>query len=354
MDQPHASLLTALNDDVLLLICAALQQLTLKIQTSRDSLTTTVYLKVLSLTCKRLRALCIPQLFESITLCCGPESTWADALARLEAWDPAIGRYARAVTITLLSRSKEELPFPVSLPAKLANFLQSIASSSLRLDSLTFLIDTDRTPLFAAEFARRRLVFPGVRRLTLGPANEVLIAHFPDTHTLSGRRYEWLTNAKEPSHALVRAAAGLERLECLVLREHWDPRLMDAVQDVLPRLKILVMAPPSTLHRDLPLETLVAYLSRFPALAILSVPPSAVLLAGFTLSHSGLLTRDNVQKRRAEAEERIARAVFEQCAQMREVWFGRSRRATLGLEAEAEGGRRKLVWDSKVPVWLQR
>ncbi|KAI0347707.1 hypothetical protein BDW22DRAFT_1349755 [Trametopsis cervina] len=158
----------------------------------------------------------------------------------------------------------------------------------------------------------------------------------------------------EISHAQVRAAARLERLECLVLGDQWDSRLMDAVHDAIPGLKILVMAPPSKLHRDLSLETLVAHLSRFPALTILSLPPAAVIIDGFTPRSGAVVGWHSMKRRRAEAEERVARAVFEQCEQMREVWFGRVWRAMLGPEVQAEGGRRELVWDSRVPVWLQR
>ncbi|KAI0347709.1 hypothetical protein BDW22DRAFT_1341019 [Trametopsis cervina] len=356
MEQACASRLTSLNDDVLLDICAALQE-TLVTEMSQTTLYINMFpynaaLKALSLTCKRIRVLCVPLLFDTIAIqIAWKQDTWARALARLESWDLAMAQYVRTVIITLLPGPTKESPlFPNSLPAKLADLLQS----TTRLDTLTVLIAPDHASLFAAEFARRRLVFPSVRRLALGPSNEVFLPYFPDARTLTGRHTEWAASTKETSHALVRAAARLERLECLVLREQWDPSLMDVVQDAIPGLKILVMAPPSTLHQDLSLETLVAHLSRFPALTILSLPPAAVLLAGFTHPSGAEVGLHSVKRRRAEAEEHVARTVFEQCAQMREVWFGGMRRAMLGPDLLTKGGERELVWDSKVPVWLQR
>ncbi|KAI0347692.1 hypothetical protein BDW22DRAFT_1479630 [Trametopsis cervina] len=204
-------------------------------------------LKVLSSTCKRLfKVLCVP----SLRMGAGHMGPCTREARELGPSDGTIRLLKQAVSldstviITLLPGPTKESPlFPDSLPAKLADLLLS----TTRLDTLTVLIAPDHAPLFAAEFARRRLVFPSVRRLALGLSNEVLLLYFPDARTLTGRYTESVASTQEASHALVRAAARLERLECLVLREQWDPRLMDIVQDAIPGLKILIMAPPSTL-----------------------------------------------------------------------------------------------------------
>ncbi|KAI0337604.1 hypothetical protein BDW22DRAFT_861150 [Trametopsis cervina] len=90
-----------LNDDVLLLICAAVRdliELDLSIASRyvpRPCLEKATPLKNLSLTGKHIRELCLPYLFSCIGLHSQVADPWFNALRRIDEWNSAHAKYAR-------------------------------------------------------------------------------------------------------------------------------------------------------------------------------------------------------------------------------------------------------------------
>ncbi|KAI0337389.1 hypothetical protein BDW22DRAFT_1364156 [Trametopsis cervina] len=370
----YVSGLNRVNDDVLALICAAVKQSqnSGRVWDWNDSDHISLSpLNALSLTCRRVRAQCVPYLFQQITLCCVADHPWARAIEMLSDWNPAHSAYVRELSIALSGPYVFSGPHDnlvEDLATTLADTLYRISKAATSLEALRVEIDEFQVGLFQAAFAARGLIFPGVRRLTVGPFNDYMVAHCPHTTMLAGNRAwrsrrEYIT--REYTLRLFDQAVGLENLECFALRTLWDYKLLVALGEAGLHVRTLLI--PGFLDWFTRFEALAVPLSLLPDVEVLSIPMASELNAGFEVPECDDEGSDSERSaweaymdlQRQEAEERVAVFVFEHCPGLRELWFDTSTKASRiqderdrGDGGEDGGG---LVWlrgdEVEPPPW---
>ncbi|KAK7458797.1 hypothetical protein VKT23_009803 [Stygiomarasmius scandens] len=353
------TILDYLDDDVLANICSTLYDLGPKSTFDSTGCPATFGAKnsitSLSLTCKRFRAHCLAYVFQVFILYCHGDNPWDRAMKKLEGWNPEYSPYVREVHIHLeLGYKEDPEPFINELPSALANTLSTM-STSRRLDRLTLIINENRAPLFGNAFAQANFSLPSVKRLLVGPYNEYAINHCPNVECISVNGFVWLHSRKggqerEHSLNLMQCASTLSNLKCFMMREYWNEKLLIALHEAIPTIKILVL--PCGL-RGIRFEDFVVHLSRFRQVETLSIPDASQLGIGFTPPRCGNIYRGprgaeihkNVQRQRKEAQEHAASVIFDKCPWLKELWFDTNTRVTMkrrdGLRDSEKG---ELEW----------
>ncbi|KAF5353142.1 hypothetical protein D9758_008772 [Tetrapyrgos nigripes] len=290
-------------------------------------------------------------------------------MAKLKDWNPEYSLYVREVSI-LFKRSPGIMPppkdFVKELPDTLASILSRISSSSTRLSKMAFNTDQHTVHSFKKAFARAQhqhrdqrpgtgttdettgtllsLSFPTVICLTVGPYNEFIVQHCPNIRHISDVPHSvWggnIGHAREHIMNLIEEARKIENLESFVIREALTEELMNALYSSIPRIKTLAILRHSILYMSFE-DFVSTHLSRFRHLRILSIPDVSHLDVGYSPPQWGGFSprpdADEIRKRIDEgkqARERVARAIFEACPLLKELWFEDRIRASV----KAKGG----------------
>ncbi|KAF5353143.1 hypothetical protein D9758_008773 [Tetrapyrgos nigripes] len=230
--------------------------------------------------------------------------------------------------------------FVEELPDTLASILSRISSSSSRLSKMKFNVERAQVHLFKDAFARHGqpsiastgLLFPTVTRLAVGPYNEFIVQHCPNIRHLSDVPYNvWhgqIGDVRVHVMNLIEEAQKIENLESFVVRETLTGDLMNALYSSIPRIKTLAILRHCIFHMSF--EDFVSiHLSRFHHLRMLCIPDVSNLGVGYNPPRWGLVKyrpdADEILKRMNEegqqARERVARAIFDTCPWLKELWF---------------------------------
>ncbi|KAI0347449.1 hypothetical protein BDW22DRAFT_1351888 [Trametopsis cervina] len=341
----HPLQLLDLNDDVLLLICAAVRDLTEPDPSivPRPWLKKANPMKNLSLTCKHIRELCLPYLFSCLRLHSQVADPWSNALRRIDEWNSAHAKYASEVFICINIGWILDPVFPPSLPARLIELLQTVASTGVPLEKLTLAVHDREASAFANAFASCSIVFPDMRVLIICPSLHTVVRCCPRTQVLRG----WNFNDRDDSELgrrFVYEAKGLVDLRCFVLYEGECCLEITELRDTVSHVSMLIIPAFRYAMRALgDVETFISHLSQMPSVKVLCVPPAR-------LGEAEERNKENkrVYQDRLVCENRYASMLFERCSDLRELWFSEMTKVTRGEDGE-------LVWarDDQTgrPIW---
>ncbi|KAI0343037.1 hypothetical protein BDW22DRAFT_1356606 [Trametopsis cervina] len=347
-------MLDRLNDDVLVLICAA--------AAAQDT-----PLIALSETCRRLRIFCLPHIFRSISLRCADSETWDNARQKLLTWDPASSTYVRELSVLLPIEKRYGISdtIPQDLPDKLLDMLETLSVASKKhLEKLTIVIDEGQAPVFEAAFAARSPVFTHIRRLVVSPYNDYVAKYCPNVQVFSATeiwysRHDDYWNECDHSLRMIKQAAGLSDLKCFILGGQWNLHLMTALQESIPLINTLVIST-TLLGADFTFHDFVDHLSTL-GVEVLSVPEVADLNLGFSPAwHGAEYTGPNamdfamqVLNEQRDVEKYAASVIFQRCESVQDLWFGIYAKAT---RRKPKGEVLEVVWShgeaTGCPPWL--
>ncbi|KAI0698507.1 hypothetical protein BC835DRAFT_656481 [Cytidiella melzeri] len=224
------SILFYLNDDVLQLIILSLRQLAQQqiSKTSAGDAQIKASLLPMSLTCRKFRAYCAPCLFHLFRLVShGDKNPWMKASNKLELWNNDFGPFVRKVVIDLKVRTyghnDPHSPFVDELPDNLAGVLQKMSG----VERITFSIDDSRVHHFETAFINHNLAFPGVRRLTVAPPNNIIVKLCPNTEALQVVRIARSFRLDGDLERMIAAVSELPRLQCIHIQGVYEDELME-------------------------------------------------------------------------------------------------------------------------------
>lgn len=225
--------LSSLNYDVLVQICAFVNETLLKV-TGRIKQP----LDSLSKTSRLFHELCFPGLHCEIVIECDIQA----ALKRLERSEDRQAFFAKYVRFVHMGRSLllsiAESTTPRILTFKirdemgpsiwLASALARLISKMIRLQKLVFWVPDSHTYVFASAFRTFKVLLPDLTTLAASPTCGFLIAHCPTVSSISTSG----CHPKHPYHRpgydsldLCKAAQEATKLSRVILKKYWMPTL---------------------------------------------------------------------------------------------------------------------------------
>ncbi|KAI0091458.1 hypothetical protein BDY19DRAFT_1054839 [Irpex rosettiformis] len=319
-----ASILHHLDDDVLGLVCANLHDLAAADkQHSGDKAS----LRPLSTTCKRLRALCIPYIFQTFKLEYRAANPWAEASWKLEGWNTDFAPFVREVIITLkLAKKADEASFISTLPDTLASVLITLTSSTSRLESFTLEIEPKRMDLFAVALVKQNVVFTSVRRLKIGHYGAQVLDLFPNTMTLAIHGLPCRQDGSGWNTEAIEALPRLSKLQSLYLGQtDYGDEIIEVLLKAIPNIKTLVLPCGPQSHFD----TFISKLASLREVEVLCIADEfSQENIGFCPPYGtdpGYMYPKLARQFRQqgdEANDDVTRTGFSQCPRLTELWLG--------------------------------
>ncbi|KAE9384906.1 hypothetical protein BT96DRAFT_950237 [Gymnopus androsaceus JB14] len=250
---------------------------------------------------------------------------WYLAMEKLKTWNPQYSSFVCEVEIHLVLGYKEDPHFFIEdLPDQL-----QLASTLQKISKPVFISKRSQS------FSKFHLVFPAVKNVIVGPYNDYIVAHCPNTENLAGQEIRihsrkarmMYRTPNEHSYRLIHQACSLKNLKCFVLRDRYTAKLMEDLHKSIPHIHTLILefGP----HGAFSFQDFVSNISRFRHLKVLGLAGPSQLHVGFNPPHCGnayfgprgVQLREAVKKQGKEATEHVAYEVYNKCPGLKELWI---------------------------------
>lgn len=179
-----------------------------------------------------------------------------------------------------------------------------------------------------------------------------IIAMCPNVTTISSqdsRSFNHLNSPTTPHNSthLIQSAARATRLQQFEMKDRWTVSEMELVYEAMPQIQSLALSIGASYKG---VGHLLSTLSRFEDLTSLVLPDASLLLIGFNpprcdtvyTGSEGSMVRQQVLKKRRQAEARVATLVSAKLLKLKELWVGDNAKANIArIEA---GDQVEISW----------
>ncbi|KAK0472184.1 hypothetical protein IW261DRAFT_820390 [Armillaria novae-zelandiae] len=349
------SALHSVDDDVLGVICASLDE---------------YELKQISLVDKRLREISLPLLFQRVCIAFvyNTENVWESAMDAVEdllastALDIVVGN-TRFLEIRISEHPSEggEDPMLSILPSRLAELL---SAPFRQLHTLVFSIDERKAQTFGHKFDMAGIELHTVTILLVGAYCDFMVPLCPNVEHVATCDWIWLASnrggaSREHSFRLIAAAGGAKMLRHFEMNEWWSADLLKGELQGLSFLLPLVFTTPIAVYDAMPsietltlhggrvrdsLKVLLPILSQFKNLKTLGLVNASSLGVGFDPPWGGSAyvgpreaeRLGRVQEEMKATNRRVADMVFGACIDLDVMTLGDTAKAVV---TRGDGGK---------------
>ena len=209
-----------------------------------------------------------------------------------------------------------------------------------KLEKLVLVVPEHHTAIFASEIAKAEFALPAVRTLVVGPFCDFAVQLCPNVTTVSSNGWSGLHTKlggySDRAHTrdLIKAAGKAPKVTRLEIMEWWQVDLVEAIHKALPHLTNLALDGGSY---KAGIAAFVPVLSRFQDLEYLALANASALGVGFNpptcgniyMGCGGKKAREQIDKRRRGAVEKVAKMVAPVCPRLKNLWIGDTTRVEI-------------------------
>lgn len=304
----------------------------------------------LSRTNKRIRNICAPTIFQTVSIAGNPDYGWLRASRSLKA---AVRSQQGMEMCTKLSvkvvsyGDTSQRP-----PTRFSRSLAQLLPKYTNVRKFELIVPNISSTFFKKTFVNSNLTLPNLRILILNSHLEWIIPMLPNLEIISTSDIHWLTSFNgtwpcEQRYKLIKAASQAPRLRHFEMHENWNIELLRAVLRSLSKIQTLAL--PGGMYHD-GIKALLTTLSQFRNLRTLVLASAADLDVGYHppmcgnafFGPEGEAYRRQVQEQGRRARISVGEMVFKKLKNLEVLWIGDYNKATV---VETEFGERKVVWD---------